>query len=146
MRVAFASDHAGFDLKQELLAYVAGLGYETIDLGTTDTSSVDWSDFGAAIGHFVVAGDADRGIAVCGSGIGICIAANKVRGAVAATVGDVTGARLCRAHNDATIMCLGQRFTGIQVATDAVDAFLSTDFEGGRHARRVDKLAVIEAE
>ncbi|MEZ5339881.1 MAG: ribose 5-phosphate isomerase B [Acidimicrobiales bacterium] len=135
-----------FELKQQIADHVRAAGFEVVDLGTTDTASVDWPDYGAAIGRYVAAGDADRGIAVCGSGIGICIAANKVDGVRAATVHDVTSARLSRQHNDANIICLGERFTGIQVAIDAVNAFLSTEFEGGRHQRRIDKVTALEAE
>ena len=116
-----------------------------VDVGTHDSVSVDYPDFGAAVGRAVVGGDADFGIAVCGSGIGICIAANKVNGVRAATVHDVTSARLTREHNDANVMCLGQRFIGPQVALDAVDAFLSTDFAQGRHSRRVEKIAKLES-
>lgn len=145
MRVAVASDHAGFELKQLLADHVKAAGFDVVDLGTTDTASVDWPDYGAAIGHAVANGEVDRGIAVCGSGIGICIAANKVAGVRAATVHDVTSARMTRQHNDANVMCLGERFTGVQVAIDAVNAFLSTEFEGGRHQRRVDKVTALES-
>ncbi len=146
MRVAVASDHAGFELKQQVADHIRAAGFDVLDLGTDDTTSVDWPDYGAAIGRAVAAGEAERGIAVCGSGIGICIAANKINGVRAATVSDVTSARMTRQHNDANIMCLGERFTGIQVALDAVNVFLTTDFEGGRHQRRVDKVMALEAE
>ena len=143
MRIAVASDHAGFVLKGAIAEYLAEAGHEVVDLGTDSTNSVDYPDFGEAIGRAVVNDEADRGIAVCGSGIGICIAANKVAGVRAATVHDVTSARLTRLHNDANIACLGERFTGVQTALDAVDVFIATDFEGGRHARRVNKIADI---
>ncbi len=144
MRIGVAADHAGTDLKGELAAHLRASGHEVVDLGTNGNESVDYPDFGAALGRAVAAGDVERGVAVCGSGIGICIAANKVAGVRAATVHDVTSARLTRLHNDANVICLGQRFTGVQVALDAVDVFMATAFEGGRHGRRVDKISALE--
>jgi ribose 5-phosphate isomerase B len=144
MRIAVGSDHAGYDLKQLVSEHLSAAGHQVVDLGTHDSVSVDYPDFGAAVGRAVTGGDADFGIAVCGSGIGICIAANKIDGVRAATVHDVTSARLSREHNDANIMCVGQRFIGPQVALDAVDAFLSARFAQGRHSRRVDKIAALE--
>jgi ribose 5-phosphate isomerase B len=142
--IAVASDHAGFELKQLIAEHLRAEGHEVVDLGTGDTTSVDYPDYGAAIGNAVADGQAQFGVAVCGSGIGICIAANKVHGVRAATVHDVTSARMTRLHNDANIMCIGERFTGPQVALDAVDAFLASEFEGGRHSRRVDKIMKLE--
>ena len=144
MRIAVASDHAGFELKQLVAGHLRAADHEVVDLGTDDTTSVDYPDYGAAIGRVVAGGEVELGVAVCGSGIGICMAAGKVNGVRAATVHDVTSARLSRLHNDANVMCLGERFIGPQVALDAVDAFLAADFEGGRHARRVDKIAKLE--
>ncbi len=144
MRLVLGSDHAGFHLKQTIADHVRALGHEVVDVGTHNTESVDYPDYGAAVGRTIAAGDAELGIAICGSGIGICIAANKIVGVRAATVHDVTSARMTRLHNDANVMCLGERFTGVQVALDAVDAFVSTNFEGGRHARRVEKIAALE--
>ncbi len=135
-----ASDHAGFALKSTVADHLRSAGYSVTDLGTDGLESVDYPDFGKALGNEVAAGRAELGVAVCGSGIGICIAANKVDGIRAATVHDVTSARLSREHNDANIMCVGERFIGVQVALDAVDAFLATQFAGGRHARRTAKL------
>ena len=143
MKVAVGSDHAGFALKEVLAAHLREGGHEVVDVGTHSTESVDYPEFGAAVGRAVVSGDVDRGVAVCGSGIGICMAANKIPGVRAATVHDVTSATFTRLHNDANVMCVGERFTGPQVALDAVDAFLATEFEGGRHARRtgaIDRL------
>jgi len=137
VKIAIGSDHAGFALKQMLADHLREQGHDVVDVGTHSTESVDYPEFGAAVGRTVVSGEADRGVAVCGSGIGICIAANKVPGVRAATVHDVTSATFTRLHNDANVMCVGERFTGPQVALDAVDAFLATEFEGGRHARRV---------
>lgn len=144
MKVALASDHAGFEMKQLIASHLQAANHEVLDLGTDGPASVDYPDYGAAIGEAVVSGQAEFGVAICGSGIGICMAASKVKGTRAATVHDVTSARLSRLHNDANIMCLGQRFTGPQVALDAVDAFLAGPFEGGRHARRVDKIMKLE--
>jgi ribose 5-phosphate isomerase B len=143
MKIAVGSDHAGFALKELLAAHLRDGGHEVIDVGTHSTESVDYPEFGAAVGRLVVSGDVERGVAVCGSGIGICMAANKVRGVRAATVHDVTSATFTRRHNDANVMCVGERFIGPQVALDALDAFIATDFEGGRHARRtaaIDQL------
>lgn len=138
--VALGSDHAGFVLKAQVATHLAGRGIEVLDLGAHSTDRVDYPDFGEAVGRAVVSGEAEVGIAVCGSGIGIAIAANKVAGVRAATVHDATSARLARQHNDANVLCLGERLTGIQVALDAVDAWLEASFEGGRHTGRIDKI------
>lgn len=144
MRLVVGSDHAGFDLKQLLADHLTSAGHEVVDVGTDSTASVDYPDYGAAVGRAVVTGQAQLGVAVCGSGVGIAIAANKVAGVRAATVHDVTSARLSREHNDANVVCLGQRFTGPQVALDAVDAFLAAEFQGGRHGPRVAKITALE--
>ncbi|MGH9081515.1 MAG: ribose 5-phosphate isomerase B [Acidimicrobiales bacterium] len=145
MRIAVGSDHAGFDLKAALAKHMADAGHQIIDLGTGSPDvPVDYPEFGVAVGRSVAEGRADRGICICGTGIGIGIAANKVGGVRAAMVHDVTTARLARRHNDANIICLGGRTTGSAEAVDAVDAFFSTDFEGGRHRRRVDEIAEFE--
>lgn len=140
MRIAAGSDHAGFHLKQQLGERLRELGHEVLDLGTHDTERVDYPDFGAAVGRAVASGEADLGLCVCGSGIGISIAANKVPGVRAAVVHDVTSARLARQHNDANVVCIGERLTGPEVAREAVETFLATGFEGGRHAPRVAQL------
>jgi len=142
-RIAAGSDHAGFRLKSELVQHLKDAGHEVVDLGTHTTESVDYPDFGEAVARAVAGGEADWGLACCGTGIGIAMAANKVAGIRAAVVHDVTGARLTRLHNDANIICLGERVCGVEVAKDAVDAFASTDFEGGRHTPRVGKIDVI---
>lgn len=144
MRIAIAADHAGYELKNVLADHLAAAGHEVEDLGTMSDDSVDYPDYGAAVARAVVGGEVDRGIAICGSGIGICMAASKIVGARAATVHDVTSAALAKRHNDANIVCLGARFIGPQVAMDAVDAFLDAEFEGGRHQRRIDKLSRLE--
>lgn len=148
MRIVVGSDHAGFSMKNVIADHVRAAGHEVLDVGTTTSESVDYPDFGEAVGRTVVGQNpdlerADLGIAVCGSGIGIAMAANKVPGVRAATVHDVTSARMSRLHNDANVVCLGERFIGEQVALDAVDVFLATNFEGGRHARRVGKIDAI---
>jgi len=139
--IAIGSDHAGFDLKAKLAAELESTGYEVIDLGTQDaTTSVDYPDFGRAVAEAVAAGEADAGVVVCGTGIGISIAANRVPGVRAAVCHDVTSARLCREHNDANVLALGQRLVGEVVALDCLKTFLRTEFAGDRHARRVQKL------
>ncbi|MDH3679333.1 MAG: ribose 5-phosphate isomerase B [Acidimicrobiia bacterium] len=145
MRLVVGSDHAGFDLKQLLADHLTSAGHDVVDVGTDDTTSVDYPDYGAAVGRAVVTGRAELGVAVCGSGIGMAIAANKVPGVRAATVHDVTSARLSREHNDANVVCFGQRFTGPQVALDALDAFVACEFQGGRHASRVAKIEALES-
>jgi ribose 5-phosphate isomerase B len=145
MRIAIGSDHAGFNLKQTLAEHLRAAGHQVDDIGTHSADRVDYPDYGAAVGRAVVEGPAELGVAVCGSGIGIGIAANKVTGVRAATVHDATSARLAREHNDANVVCLGERLTGVQVALDAVDAFVAAGFEGGRHTGRVAKIGALEA-
>jgi ribose 5-phosphate isomerase B len=147
MRVAFGSDHGGFTLKEALKSEVASLGHEVDDLGTFDaTTSVDYPDFGAAVGRAVTSGQADLGICTCGSGIGISMAANKIAGVRAAVVHDVTTATLARQHNHANVLCLGGRTTGLTVALDAVRAFLDAAEEPGRHEERIAKLDELDRE
>jgi len=144
MRVAFGSDHAGFPLKEILKADLERRGHVVSDLGTTDAlGSVDYPDFGAAVGRAVAAGEADLGICTCGSGIGIAMAANKIPGIRAAVVHDVTTATLARQHNHANVLCLGSRVVGHSVALDAVGAFLNAT-EEPRHDGRIAKLAELD--
>lgn len=138
--VAVASDHAGFALKEVLKQELADGGYTVLDLGTNNEESVDYPDFGAALAEAVADGRAGRGVAVCGSGIGISIAVNRHPGVRGALCHDSLGARMSRLHNDANVLVLGGRTTGVDVAKDCLQVFLSTEFEGGRHARRVEKL------
>lgn len=138
--VALASDHGGYELKEVLKRELAAKGYKLLDLGTDSADSVDYPDFGKALAEAVASGKATRGVGICGSGIGISIALNRQPGVRAALVGDSLSARLSRQHNDANVLCLGARTTGIDVAKDCLNAFLSTAFEGGRHTRRVEKL------
>ena len=143
-RIAIGSDHAGYELKQQLAEHLREAGHEVEDLGTHSEESVDYPDFGAAVARAVVGGKAEYGVCVCGTGIGIGIAANKVKGARAAVVHDTTSARMARQHNNANVVCVGARLTGPQAAADAVDAFLAAEFEGGRHQRRIDEISELE--
>lgn len=139
--IAIAADHAGFDLKSKLVEDLKASGYDVQDLGTNDaTTSVDYPDFGRAVAEAVTSGKAERGVVVCGTGIGISIAANRHAGVRAALCHDETSARLCREHNDANVLALGARLIGEVVAKDCVRTFLSTEYAGERHARRVAKL------
>lgn len=137
-----ASDHAGFDLKSDIKAALAARGIEVMDLGPGSADPVDYPDMANELARAIEAGRAARGVLICGTGIGIGIAANRYRWIRAATCHDVTTARLARAHNDANVLALGARIVGLQVALDCVDAFIGTSFEGGRHQRRVDKLGI----
>jgi ribose 5-phosphate isomerase B len=141
MRIALASDHAGFSLKDELAAWLRDSGHVVIDLGTNGPESVDYPEFGARLASAVASGEAERGVAVCGSGIGISIAANRNPHCRCARVDDPLSARLSREHNDANVIALGARLVGIDMAKACVAAFLGTEFGGGRHQRRVDKLS-----
>ena len=139
--IAVASDHAGFDLKELLKRDLQEAGLDVLDLGTHSTASVDYPDFGRAMADAIDSGKVERGVLVCGTGIGISIAANRNLKVRAAVVHDVTSARLTRAHNDANVIAFGQRVIGIEVAREALKVFLGTPFEGGRHASRVAKLS-----
>lgn len=146
MRIAIGSDHAGVDLKAAVVAYLADLGHAVDDLGPADPStSVDYPDYGAAVARAVTSGAAELGVAICGSGIGIAMAANKVAGARAAVIHDVTEARLAREHNHANVICFGARTTGVAVVHDAIDAFLAAEPEA-RHQARLDKLSQLDAD
>jgi ribose 5-phosphate isomerase B len=140
------SDHAGFHLKAALAAHLREAGHEVVDCGTHSDERVDYPDFGAAVGRAVRDGEADGGLCVCGSGIGIAMAANKIEGIRAATVHDVTSARLTKQHNDANVICIGERLVGPEVAKDCVDAWLGASFEAGRHVGRVAKLDALGGE
>ena len=139
--VAIASDHAAFDLKAILAAWLVEQGHEVIDLGPDSADSVDYPDFGYRLADAVASGRATRGVALCGSGIGISIAVNRNPAVRCALVSDNLAARLSRQHNDANVIALGARLIGVDTAKDCVAAFLATDFEGGRHQRRVYKLS-----
>lgn len=139
--VAIASDHAGVGLKDELKTELARLGYAALDLGTNGPASVDYPDFGHALAQAIEGGRAAFGIAICGSGIGISIAANRHKGVRAALCHDGLTARLAREHNDANVLALGARIVGSETALDCLRQFLATPFSGGRHERRVAKLS-----
>lgn len=138
--IVLASDHAGVELKSVLKAALAERGHEALDLGAHDSTSVDYPDMADALASAVAEGRAARGVLICGTGIGISIAANRHRHLRAALCHDMTTARLAREHNDANVLVLGARTTGVETARDCLAAFLDTAFAGGRHARRVGKL------
>jgi len=138
--IAIASDHAGFALKTHLAEQIRGLGHKLVDLGPFSEASVDYPEFANALAAALKDGRAELGVLICGSGIGISIAANRHPHIRAALCSDSTSARLSRAHNDANVLALGARLIGLEVARDCLHAFLATPFEGGRHAGRVAKL------
>jgi ribose 5-phosphate isomerase B len=141
MRIALAADHAGYELKDSLAAWLREAGHEIIDLGTNGPESVDYPQYGASLADALASGQAERGIAVCGSGIGISIAANRNPACRCARVDDPLSARLAREHNDANALAFGARLIGNDMARACVTAFLGTDFAGGRHQRRIDQLS-----
>jgi ribose 5-phosphate isomerase B len=141
MRIAIASDHAALELKAALAEWLRESGHDVADLGPDDEASVDYPDYGRALAEHVAAGKAERGIALCGSGIGISIAVNRNPACRAALVSEPLSAALAREHNDANVIAMGARLTGIDMAKACITAFLSTQFAGGRHQRRVDKLS-----
>ena len=143
--IAIGSDHGGYALKQVIISHLADRGIEFRDFGTSSEESCDYPEYGEAVGRAVASGECELGIAVCGTGIGISIAANKVHGVRAAACSDCFTAEMCRRHNDANVLALGGRVIGPGLALKIVDIFLSTGFDGGRHARRLGKLAEIEA-
>ena len=141
MKIAIASDHAAFALKGELAEWLRSLGHEVADLGTTSEASVDYPDFGYKLAQHVAAGKAERGVALCGTGIGISIAVNRNPAVRCALVTEPVSARLARDHNDANILALGARIVGPELAKGCIEAFLATPFGGERHIRRVEKLS-----
>ena len=144
MRIAIGSDHRGFALKEALKGLLAELGHEWVDFGCQGEEPVDYPDIARPLAEAVAAGEYERGILICGSGVGMSIAANKVKGIRAALCHDTFAGRLTRRHNDANVLCLGGWCIGRGVAEDIVRLFLSEDFEGGRHARRVEKIRAME--
>ena len=141
MKIAIASDHAALEMKADLVQWLGELGHEISDLGTHGPESVDYPDFGYKLGEAIASGAAERGIALCGSGIGIAIAANRNPKVRCAQVSEPLSAKLCRSHNDANAIAMGARLIGPEMARACVTAFLTTEFEGGRHCARVDKLS-----
>ena len=144
MRIALGSDHAGVELKARVMQALDERHLDYHDFGPSTDSPVDYPDYAARVAESVASGECDRGILICGTGVGMAIAANKVPGIRAAQVTDRDGARLSREHNDANILSLGARSTSVERALDIVDAFLATPFGGGRHQRRVDKIMALE--
>ena len=144
MKIAIGNDHAATELKFVIKDYVESLGHEVINFGTDDNESCDYPAFGKAVGEAVVAKEADCGILICGTGVGISIAANKVKGVRAAVCSDVATAHLVKEHNNANIIAFGSRVVGSEMAKMIVDAWLHTEYEGGRHQKRVDMISEIE--
>lgn len=144
MKIALGNDHAAVEMKEIVKAYLEEKGYEVLNLGTDTHDSVDYPDYGAAVGRAVVNGDAKFGIAICGSGVGISIAANKVKGVRAVCCSEPYSARMSRQHNNANVLCFGARVVGPEMAKMIIDEFLSAEFLGGRHQARVDKIIALE--
>lgn len=144
MKISIGSDHAGLPMKKEIIDHLKNKGYEVQDFGTFTNESCDYPDYALKVAENVKNDDSNLGILICGTGIGISIAANKVHGIRAALCNDGFSARLCRQHNNANILALGQRVIGIGVALDIVDIFLNSEFEGVRHQRRLNKIKDIE--
>lgn len=146
MKIAIASDHGGFELKQTVVAYLSDKGYDYTDFGTHNEESVDYPSYGRKVGEEVTSGRYDRGIVICGTGIGIGIAANKVPGIRCALCHDIFSARATRNHNDSNMLSMGGRVIGPGLALEIVETWLGAEFEGGRHQRRVDAIGEIEKE
>lgn len=144
MKIGIANDHSSVEMKQEVVAYLEEKGYEVVNYGTDSHESCDYPVYGEKIGHAVAAGEVEFGIAICGTGLGISLAANKVHGIRAAVCSEPYTARLARQHNNANILAFGARVIGIELAKMIIDEFLNAEFEGGRHARRVNMIMDIE--
>ena len=145
MRILTGSDHGGLSLKLSLSERLRSQGHEVIDVGTDNNASCDYPDYAVLVGAAVAAGEGDFGLLVCGTGQGMAMCANRIRGIRAAVVGDVFTATATRQHNDANVLCLGERVTGASLAAEIVDAFLAATFEGGRHAGRLAKMADLDS-
>jgi ribose 5-phosphate isomerase B len=146
MKIAIGSDHRGFEVKKRISALVQHMGHEVLDVGATGSESVDYPDFAIAVGRAVSERRVDRGILICGTGIGMCIAANKVHGVRAAPCHDSITAEMSRRHNDANVLCLSADLLGDELISRMLHIWLETEFEGGRHARRVEKITRFEEE
>ena len=144
MKIAIGNDHAATQLKMEIMEYVQSLGHEVINYGTDDNESCHYPDFGAKVGRVVAAGEAECGILICGTGVGISIAANKIKGVRAGVCSDSATARLIREHNNANILAFGARIVGTELAKDMVKAYLEAEFLGGRHQDRIDMISALE--
>ncbi len=145
MKIAIASDHRGYDVKGKILTMIKDLGHEGLDYGPDGSASVDYPDFAAKVAQDVASGEIDRGILICGSGIGMCIAANKFAGVRAAPCHDDLTAEMSRLHNDANVLCLSADLLGDRLVNRMVEIWVTTDFEGGRHARRIEKITKLES-
>lgn len=146
MKIAIAADHGGFELKDSMVEYIKSLGNEVVDLGTNSADSVDYPDYAKKVCEEIQQGKSDLGILICGTGIGMSLAANKFEGIRAACVSDVYSAKMSRNHNNANVLCIGARVIGDEVAKLIIKTFLENEFEAGRHQRRVDKIMAIEKE
>jgi len=146
MRIAVGTDHRGFDIRGKVVELLKQLGHEVIDVGTFSPEAVDYPDIAADVAYKVSRGEVERGILVCGTGLGMCIAANKVRGVRAAPCHDDLTAEMSRRHNDSNVLCLSADLLGERLIDRMIEIWLSTEFEGGRHARRVDKITELERE
>ena len=144
MKIVLANDHSAVDMKKEILAHLEEKGYQVIDIGTNSPESCDYPVFGERAGKMVAAGEADLGILICGTGVGISLAANKVKGVRACVCSEPYSAKLSRMHNDTNILAFGARVVGTELAKMIVDEWLAAEFEGGRHTRRVDMIMEIE--
>lgn len=146
MKIAIAADHGGFELKDSMVEYIKSLGNEVVDLGTNSADSVDYPDYAKKVCEEIQQGNSDLGILICGTGIGMSLAANKFEGMRAACVSDVYSAKMSRNHNNANVLCIGARVIGDEVAKLIIKTFLENEFEAGRHQRRVDKIMAFEKE
>lgn len=144
MKIAMGNDHTAIEMKHEIKAYVEAKGYEVIDFGTNENASCDYPEYGEKVGQAVAAGEADYGIAICGTGIGIGIAASKVKGTRVCTCSEPYSAKLSRMHNNSNVLTFGARVIGVEMAKMIVDEWLDNQYEGGRHQRRVDQVMEIE--
>lgn len=144
MKVAIGSDHGGFDLKETVAGVIRELGHEVVDYGVQDRTSVDYPDYAAKVAAAVVSKECEQGVLICGTGIGMSIAANKIHGIRAALCNEIFSAQMAREHNDANILCLGARVVGPSVAEGIVRAYFTSNFAGGRHANRVAKLTALD--
>ena len=145
MKIALGNDHAAVEMKEFVKAYLEEKGFEVLNLGTDTHESVDYPEYGAAVGRAVVNGDADFGIAICGSGVGISIAANKIKGVRAVCCSEPYSARMSREHNDVNVLCFGARVIGTEMAKMIIDEWFAAEFQGGRHQKRVDKIMALES-
>ncbi|MGR7915012.1 ribose 5-phosphate isomerase B [Finegoldia sp. P1-F-LS] len=146
MKIAIAADHGGFELKDSMVEYIKSLGNQVVDLGTNSADSVDYPDYAKKVCEEIQKGNSDLGILICGTGIGMSLAANKFEGIRAACVSDVYSAKMSRNHNNANVLCFGARVIGDEVAKLIIKTFLENEFEAGRHQRRVDKIMAFEKE